>query len=170
MSDAKTSRPVVLITGGGTGVGRACALQFAERGYDVVINYSRSQADAERTLAEVQARGAVAIAHRCDVSNDAEVRAMIETIEARFGRLDVLVNNAATTEFIAHPDLDAMTEAMWDRILAVNTKGLSSAFAPQPNYWPSAVTEPWLTSVRLQGKLVLGPRSPTARAKELSTR
>lgn len=121
---AKNSeRPVALVTGGGTGVGRACALQFAERGYDVVVNYSRSAGDAEQTVAEVAKLGANALAYQCDVSSDAEVRGMIDTIEQRFGRLDVLVNNAATTNFIPHADLDAMTEAMWDRILAVNTKG-----------------------------------------------
>ncbi|MDX1927740.1 MAG: glucose 1-dehydrogenase [Pirellulaceae bacterium] len=121
---AKNSeRPVALVTGGGTGVGRACALQFAERGYDVVVNYSRSAGDAEQTVAEVAKLGANAIAYQCDVSSDAGVRGMIDKIEQHFGRLDVLVNNAATTNFIPHADLDAMTEAMWDRILAVNTKG-----------------------------------------------
>lgn len=121
---AKNSeRPVALVTGGGTGVGRACALQFAERGYDVVVNYSRSAGDAEQTVAEVAKLGANAIAYQCDVSSDAGVCGMIDKIEQNFGRLDVLVNNAATTNFIPHADLDAMTEAMWDRILAVNTKG-----------------------------------------------
>jgi 3-oxoacyl-[acyl-carrier protein] reductase len=121
---AKNSeRPVALVTGGGTGVGRACALQFAERGYDVVVNYSRSAGDAEQTVAEVAKLGASAFAYQCDVSSEADVRGMIDKIERHFGRLDVLVNNAATTNFIPHADLDAMTEAMWDRILAVNTKG-----------------------------------------------
>lgn len=118
-----SERPVALVTGGGTGVGRACALQFADRGYDVVVNYSRSAAEAERTVAEVTQRGASALAYQCDVSSDADAREMIAHIEQRFGRLDVLVNNAATTNFIPHSDLESMTEAMWDRILAVNTKG-----------------------------------------------
>ncbi len=118
-----SERPVVLVTGGGTGVGRACALQFAERGYDVVINYSRSAADAEQTVADVIQRGAIGVAYQCDVSSDIQVREMIAQIEQRFGRLDILVNNAATTNFIPHADLEAMTESMWDRILAVNTKG-----------------------------------------------
>ncbi len=116
-------RPVALVTGGGTGVGRACAMQFAERGYDVVVNYSRSAAEAEQTVDAVMKCGVTAFAFRCDVSIDADVRHMTTQIEQRFGRLDVLINNAATTEFISHADLEAMTEAMWDRILAVNTKG-----------------------------------------------
>lgn len=116
-------RPVVLITGGGTGVGRACAIQFAQRDYDVVVNFSRSAADAEKTVAEVAKTGVRTEAYQCDVSNDRDVRAMMSYVEQKFGRLDVLVNNAATTNFIPHADLEAMTEAMWDRILAVNTKG-----------------------------------------------
>ena len=116
-------RAVALVTGGGTGVGRACAIQFAERGYDVAVNYSRSGAEAEETVAAAVKCGVNAIAYQCDVSNDADVRGMLHYIEQRFGRLDVLVNNAATTNFIAHSDLEAMTEAMWDRILSVNTKG-----------------------------------------------
>ena len=116
-------RAVALITGGGTGVGRACALQFAERGYDVAVNYSRSAAEAELTVADVSKCGVTAIAYQCDVSVDADVRRMMTNIEQQWGRLDVLVNNAATTNFIAHTDLEAMTEKMWDRILGVNTKG-----------------------------------------------
>ena len=119
----KSERPVALVTGGGTGVGRACALQFAERGYDVVVNYSRSASEAEQTVADVAKSGVKALACQCDVSSDTDVRRMIARIEQDFGRLDVLVNNAATTNFIAHSDLEAMTEAMWDRILAVNAKG-----------------------------------------------
>ncbi len=123
MNTKSSERPVALITGGGTGVGRACALQFAERGFDVVVNYSRSAQEAEQTAADVLALGVESLAYQCDVSNDQAVRAMVAVIEQRFGRLDVLVNNAAMTHFVPHNDLDGMTEAMWDRILAVNLKG-----------------------------------------------
>lgn len=116
-------RPVVLITGGGTGVGRACALQFAERGFDVVINFSRSVTEAEETAQQVIQQGARALVRACDVSDDSAVRAMLKAIESEFHRLDVLVNNAAMTHFVDHTDLDGMTEPMWDRILAVNLKG-----------------------------------------------
>lgn len=123
MSIKQEQRRVALITGGGTGVGRACALQFAERGFDVVVNYSRSVQDAEQTAADVAAMGVNALAHKCDVSDDQAVREMVAIIDQRFGRLDVLVNNAAMTHFIPHNDLEGLTEAMWDRILAVNLKG-----------------------------------------------
>lgn len=118
-----TSRPVALVTGSATGVGRACILQFARRGFDVVVNYARSEADARQTAAEAEALGCTVLLICCDVSDDARVGEMISEVGQTFGRLDVLVNNAATTSFVEHSDLDALTEAMWDRMLAVNLKG-----------------------------------------------
>lgn len=119
---AKAQR-VALITGGGTGVGRSTTLQLADRGYHVAINYSRSADDAEETAQLARHKGVRAITIACDVSSDEAVRAMVERCRAEFGRLDVLVNNAGTTYFVTHSDLDAMTEDKWDRILAVNLKG-----------------------------------------------
>lgn len=117
------TRKVALITGGGTGVGRATTLQLAARGYDVVVNYSRSQTDAEETAAEARQRGVRALPLACDVSSDADVRAMVARCRDEFDRLDVVVNNAAVTHFIDHADLEAMTEEKWDRIFDVNLKG-----------------------------------------------
>jgi 3-oxoacyl-[acyl-carrier protein] reductase len=114
---------VALITGGGTGVGRSTAQQLAERGFHLAINYSRSAADAEETAALVRKQGIRAITIACDVSDDRQVRGMIDRCRDEFGRLDVLVNNAGTTHFVTHTDLEAMTEDKWDRILAVNLKG-----------------------------------------------
>ncbi len=98
-------------------------LQFARRGFDVVINYSRSESDALQTASEVKQLGAKVLLVGCDVSDDMEVRKMIAKVNDTFGRLDVLVNNAATTSFIEHRDLEGLTESMWDRMLAVNLKG-----------------------------------------------
>jgi 3-oxoacyl-[acyl-carrier protein] reductase len=120
---ADPSQKVALITGGGTGVGRATTLQLAERGFHVAINYSRSQDDAESTAAEAHESGVRAVTVACDVADDGQVRAMIERCRAEFGRLDVVVNNAGTTHFVKHTDLEEMTEERWDRILAVNLKG-----------------------------------------------
>ncbi|MEE2935488.1 MAG: SDR family NAD(P)-dependent oxidoreductase [Planctomycetota bacterium] len=116
-------RPVALVTGSATGVGRACVLQFAERGFDVVVNYSRSESEANATVAEVTALGAKALLCQCDVSDDTAVREMVKKVAQEYGRIDVVVNNAATTNFISHDDLEALTEDMWDRMLAVNLKG-----------------------------------------------
>ena len=85
-----SSRPVALVTGSATGVGRACVLQFASRGYDVVVNYSRSESDARQTVADAEKRGAKTLLVRCDVSDDAGDRAMIGEIGKTFGRLDVV--------------------------------------------------------------------------------
>lgn len=116
-------RKVALVTGSATGIGRACALQFAENGFDVVVNYSRSEAEARETLQLVEACGVRGLLIQCDVGSDAEVRNMLHTVDREFGRLDVLVNNAGTTWFIDHKNLEEMTEEKWDRILQVNLKG-----------------------------------------------
>ncbi len=114
---------VALVTGSATGVGRACAVRFARLGFDVVVNYSKSEAEAQETVSLVEAAGQRALLCRCNVRNDAEISRMMEQISQEFGRLDVLVNNAAMTYFVDHADLDAMTEEKWDDILAVNVKG-----------------------------------------------
>ncbi len=114
---------VALITGGGTGVGRATALGLAARGVHVAVNYSRSAAEAEATAHDVEAAGVEALALQADVASDAAVRAIVEQTAAAFGRLDYLVNSAGHTAFVAHDDLEALTDEMWDRIMAVNLKG-----------------------------------------------
>jgi len=114
---------VALITGGGTGVGRATALQLAGLGCSVVVNYSRSKDEAERTVADVQARGAKAIAYQADVADDSAVRAMVEATTRELGRLDVLVNNAGTTVFVPHGDLEKLSGDDFSRLYDVNLKG-----------------------------------------------
>lgn len=116
-------RKVALVTGSATGVGRACAVRFARLGYAVAVNYSKSEAEANETAALVEACGVPALVHKATVGEDAQVRAMVARVRDTFGGLDVLVNNAATTHFIAHADLDALTDAVWDEIFQVNLKG-----------------------------------------------
>jgi 3-oxoacyl-[acyl-carrier protein] reductase len=112
-----------IVTGGGTGVGRATTLALAKLGCHVLVNYSRSANEAEQTAAEARELGVQAFAHQADVSSDQQCRAMVAAAVAIFGRLDVLVNCAGTTEFVAAEDLDRVTEEMWDRIMGVNVKG-----------------------------------------------
>ncbi len=112
-----------VVTGGGTGVGRATALALAKRGCSVLVNYSRSKDGAEAVAAEAEGLGVKALALRADVSVDADCRRLVDTAVDAFGRLDVLVNNAGTTSFIPHGDLDKVDAAAWQSIMAVNVMG-----------------------------------------------
>lgn len=120
-------RPVALVTGSAGGIGRAAALRLARGGYDVAINYSRSAGRAEKTVADLREAGATAEAYQADVSDDAAVRGMVAAVVERFGRLDVLVNNAGATSEAAPDDLDAVTAEDWDRVFAVNVRGTFQA-------------------------------------------
>lgn len=112
-----------LVTGGGTGVGRATALALGALGCDVAVNYSRSQQAAEETAAELEKLGVRAVALRADVGSDADCRALVKGTVDHFGRLDVLVNNAGTTVFVPHADLEGISDADWEQLNAVNLKG-----------------------------------------------
>jgi 3-oxoacyl-[acyl-carrier protein] reductase len=115
---------VAIVTGGGTGIGHAICVRLAKAGAKgIVVNYSRSEDEAQATAGELEGLGSETLIHKADVSDESAVKAMIAATVARFGRLDVLINNAGTTRFIAHPDLDALTEEVWDEILGVNLKG-----------------------------------------------
>lgn len=112
-----------VVTGATRGVGRATALMLARGGCDVLVNYSVSKQQAEEVAQEVTKLGVKAAPFKCDVHVDAECRAMMDFAAKTFGRLDVLVNNAGTTQFIAHSNLEAVTDEVWDRILGVNLRG-----------------------------------------------
>src|SRR5229473_6442851 len=117
-------RKVGLVTGAATGIGRAAAVGLAEAGFDVVINYSRSEKEARKTAEMAQSKGAKTLLFKCDVSDDACVRKMLETIRQEFGRLDALINNAGITTNAPPKDFEAMTAEEWDRIFAVNVRGM----------------------------------------------
>ncbi len=118
-----TMRKVALVTGAATGIGRAVAIRFAAQGLAVAVNYSRSEAEAQETMQAVQAHGVPALLCRADVADDQAVRALVERVGKELGGLDVLVNNAGTTRFIDHADLEAVTPQVWDDIFAVNVRG-----------------------------------------------
>src|ERR1700686_3172739 len=118
------SRKVALVTGAATGIGRSAAVALAESGFDVVINYSRSEQAARTTAEQAQAKGAKTLLIQCDVSDDPCVRKMLEAAKQEFGRLDALVNNAGTTTDIKAKDFEAMTAEEWDRVFAVNVRGV----------------------------------------------
>ncbi|WP_025846667.1 SDR family NAD(P)-dependent oxidoreductase [Paenibacillus ehimensis] len=115
---------VALVTGGGTGIGRAACLALAERGAAVIVNYSRSAADAEETAQSIRDIGGQAAAIRADVSQDREVRNMVDQAVRQFGTLDLLVNNAGITRHLSMEDLEAATDEVWDELYGVNVKGM----------------------------------------------
>jgi len=119
----KLKGKAALVTGGGTGMGRAISLTFAGEGADVVINYSRRNKEAEETAEAARKLGVRAIAVRADVAQDQECRRLVQETVAAFGRIDILVNNAGWSQVVPHRDLDGLTEEILDRTLAVNTKG-----------------------------------------------
>jgi 3-oxoacyl-[acyl-carrier protein] reductase len=117
-------RKKALVTGGATGIGRSAVLALAKAGYDVAINYASSAKAAKEVAALAQAMGAQTMLLACDVSDEVAVRAMMAQVEAQFGRLDALVNNAGTTAKWKVKDLESLDLAEWDRTFAVNVRGL----------------------------------------------
>jgi 3-oxoacyl-[acyl-carrier protein] reductase len=110
---------VAIVTGASSGIGAASALELARRGWAVVVNYSRSAAEA----AQVAASCPDAIAVQADVSEDAECRKLAQAALDRWGRIDALVNNAGTTKFVDHANLDGLTADDFLRIYRTNVVG-----------------------------------------------
>lgn len=119
----KLNNAVALITGSSSGIGAATARLFAEQGCHVVINYSRNEEGARAVARDCEAHGVRTLVHQADVADDAQCRAMVDAAVAEFGRLDVLVNNAGTTKFCPHHDLDGLDKDDFLRLYEVNTVG-----------------------------------------------
>jgi 3-oxoacyl-[acyl-carrier protein] reductase len=119
----KLKGKVALVTGGGTGMGRAISLKFASEGCDIVINYSRRAKEAEETAEAARKLGVRAFAVKADVSQDAEARRLVEETVAKLGRLDILANNAGWTKYVPHRTLEKLTEEVLERTWGVNVKG-----------------------------------------------
>jgi len=114
---------VAVVTGGGTGIGRAICLRFAQEGCAIAVNYSKSEQKAQEVVEAAHRIGSSGVAIQADVSQDLEARALMKDAVDRLGRLDILVNNAGFSRRIPHQDLEGMTEGLITRILAVNVKG-----------------------------------------------
>lgn len=117
------SKKVVLVTGGGTGIGRATCLAFARKGATIAINYSRSKKEAEETLKMVKDLGGDAGTFQADVAEEKEILEMVEEIKQLWGRIDILVNNAGVTTFMDLNNLDNLKQEHWDQALSVNLEG-----------------------------------------------
>ncbi len=123
MTVRKMTGKVVLVTGAASGIGRAASLALAGAGATVVVNYRASREAAESLAAGIAASGGRALSIAADVSDDTQVKAMIDRIGKECGGLDVLVNNAGWSTRVPHERMDALTEAIWDRTLSTNLKG-----------------------------------------------
>lgn len=114
---------VAIVTGGGTGIGRAVSHALVAQGAAVAVVYSRSETDAEETVARLTASGGRAMAVRADVASASQVTEMTAAVVRAFGRIDYLVNNAGMTRQLPFADLNAIDDAAWDELYAVNVKG-----------------------------------------------
>jgi 3-oxoacyl-[acyl-carrier protein] reductase len=130
------SKSVCVITGSSSGIGAASAILFAQRGWNVCVNYSRDEASAQNIAATCREHGADVLLERCDVSDDSQCVQFAARVKAHFGRCDVLVNNAGTTKFVELKDLDGLDAADFQTIYGINLIGpfqMIRAFAPLLN-------------------------------------
>ncbi len=123
-SESSHSGKAALVTGAATGIGREVALRLAAQGVAVGVNYSKSQAEAEETVALIEKAGGKAILIKGRIGSDKVARDAVAQCVKAFGGLDVVVNNAATTRFVALPDLEGVPEDAWTEIFEVNVQGL----------------------------------------------
>ena len=119
----KLKDQVAIVTGAGTGMGRAIAERFAAEGAKVLVNYRASKDAAEEVVAGIREKGGKAEACQANVAVDAEARKMVADAEQRWGRLDVLVNNAGWSKVTPHHQLEDLTDEIWDRTLNTNLRG-----------------------------------------------
>jgi 3-oxoacyl-[acyl-carrier protein] reductase len=125
---------VALVTGGNGGLGQRICHALAREGAHIAVMYARSRDQAEGVAREIAARHQVqATAFGCDITDGDAVTKLVADVTAHFGRLDILVNDAAYNKAIPFPDLDSLTEEVWETIMAVNLTGpmrLTKAVAP----------------------------------------
>jgi NAD(P)-dependent dehydrogenase (short-subunit alcohol dehydrogenase family) len=112
-------KKTAIVTGSASGIGAATALELSRRGFSVVVNYSKSREQA----AQVAARCKDAIAVQADVGEDADCRRLAQAALDKWGRIDALVNNAGTTKFVKHADLDGLSAEDFLRIYRLNVVG-----------------------------------------------
>ena len=120
MGNQLLSGKSALVTGGARRIGREIALTLAEAGADVAITYLKSEKDAAQTAGLIEALGCLGLALECDVRSEASVRMAIAATIGGFGRLDLVVNNAAVFD---HAPLDQLSVESWDTIFETNTRG-----------------------------------------------
>lgn len=124
MNTQANTRPVAIVTGGSRGIGAAISERLAADGHAVVVNYAGRRDDAEALAARIVAAGGQAVALQADVADPAAVRRLFDAAEARYGGVDVLVNNAGVLDLAPVATFD---DAAFDRLVAINLKGSFNA-------------------------------------------
>lgn len=114
---------VTIVTGSATGVGAACAELLASKGCNVVINYTKSEAEAKETQQKCESHGVETLLVQADVSKDEDCQRMAAAAMEKWGRIDGLINNAGTTQFVPHANLDGLDADDFHRIYSVNVVG-----------------------------------------------
>jgi 3-oxoacyl-[acyl-carrier protein] reductase len=114
---------VAIVTGASSGVGSEVAVQLAELGASVVINYANTLTGAEETAERVKAAGGESVIQQADVSSDDQCRALVAKAVDTFGQLDILVNNAGTTTYVEHKALDQLSDDIWESTMGTNLMG-----------------------------------------------
>jgi glucose 1-dehydrogenase len=131
----KLEKQVAIVTGAGSGIGRAIAMRFAREGADIAIVYSRNDANAEESARMIETLGRQALVYKADVSDGQAIVGMVDRVIETMGRIDCLVNNAGIYESV--PLLE-MTEEVWDRVLAINLKSAYLCTQAVARYWQQA--------------------------------
>ena len=119
------SHPVLLVTGGSRGIGRAVCLLAAEKGWQVAVNYAENRQAADEVVEQIRAQGGSAEAFQADVGDTSAIKALFAAVKARFGQLDGFCNNAGIVDMPAR--LDEMSDARLERMFRVNTLGAVTA-------------------------------------------
>ncbi len=118
-----SDKNVAIVTGSARGIGESTAVMLAERGFNITVNYANSADEAKDTVAQCEAKGAEVLLVQGDIASDADCRRIVDETMAKWGRLDVLINNAGTTTYVNHMELEKLTPEVWERTFGVNVFG-----------------------------------------------
>jgi len=114
---------VAIVTGASSGVGAALAVKLAAQNVKVVVNYARSKAGAEDTVKRIEEAGGQAIKFKANVADDLQCIALVQKTVTEYGQVDILANNAGTTTYVEHKNLDLLSDAIWESTLGTNLMG-----------------------------------------------